>query len=80
MRIAEVSQKYDISADTLRYYERIGLLPHIRRTSSGVRDYGQADLARVEFIKCMRSAAVLTLPGGFLSTRRATMVDAGQGG
>ena len=58
MRIAEVSQKYDISADTLRYYERIGLLPHIRRTSSGVRDYGQADLARVEFIKCMRSANV----------------------
>ena len=31
MTIAEVSRKYDISADTLRYYERIGLVPHVTR-------------------------------------------------
>lgn len=58
MRIAEVSKTYDISADTLRYYERIGLLPHVRRNKSGIRDYSEADCARVQFIKCLRGANV----------------------
>ena len=58
MRIAEVSKKYDISADTLRYYERIGLLEHVRRNESGIRDYSEADCARIQFIKCMRGASV----------------------
>lgn len=58
MRIAEVSKKYDISADTLRYYERIGLLEHVRRKESGIRDYSEADCARIQFIKCMRGANV----------------------
>ena len=38
MTIAEVSRTYDISADTLRYYERIGLIPPVPRTSGGSRD------------------------------------------
>lgn len=58
MRIAEASKKYDISADTLRYYERIGLLEHVRRNESGIRDYSEADCARIQFIKCMRGANV----------------------
>ena len=58
MTIAEVSKQYGISADTLRYYERIGLLPRIKRTASGVRDYSEADCGRIEFIKCMRGANV----------------------
>ena len=58
MRIAEVSKKYDNSADTLRYYERIGLLEHVRRNESGIRDYSEADCARIQFIKCMRGANV----------------------
>lgn len=58
MRIAEVSNTYDISADTLRYYERIGLLPHIARTASGIREYSEADCGRIQFIKCMRQAHV----------------------
>ena len=43
MTIAEVSRQYDISADTLRYYERIGLLPHVGRTSGGIRNYSEDD-------------------------------------
>ena len=39
MKIAEVSKLLDISADTLRYYERIGLIPKIHRDKSGNRDY-----------------------------------------
>lgn len=58
MTIAEVSQKYDITADTLRYYERIGLIPHVNRNSSGIREFTEEDCNWVQFIKCMRSAGL----------------------
>lgn len=58
MKIAEVSEQYGISADTLRYYERVGLIPPVNRNDSGIRDYNELDLRRVEFIKCMRSAGL----------------------
>lgn len=58
MLIAEVSEKYDLSADTLRYYERIGLIPHVHRNKSGIRDYTEDDCRWVEFIKCMRAAGL----------------------
>ncbi len=58
MTITEVSKKYEISADTIRYYERIGLIPPINRKPSGVRDFTQEDCNWVEFVKCMRSAGL----------------------
>jgi MerR family transcriptional regulator, aldehyde-responsive regulator len=58
MKIAEVSEHTGISADTLRYYERIGLIWPVNRKASGIRDYTDLDLRRVEFIKCMRSAGL----------------------
>lgn len=58
MTIAEVSKKYDLSADTLRYYERIGLIPGVHRNHSGIRDYSEEDCRWIEFIKCMRSAGL----------------------
>ena len=58
MNIAEVSKKYDLTQDTLRYYERVGLLPRVNRTSSGIRDYTEEDCRWVEFIKCMRQAGL----------------------
>ena len=58
MTIAEVSKKYDISADTLRYYERIGLIPPVLRSKSGIRDYDENACSWVELMKCMRSAGV----------------------
>ncbi|ADL68414.1 transcriptional regulator, MerR family [Thermoanaerobacterium thermosaccharolyticum DSM 571] len=58
MTIAEVSEKYDISQDTLRYYERIGLIPPVNRNKSGNRDYTEEDCKWVEFIKCMRNAGL----------------------
>ena len=58
MKIAEVSERYSISSDTLRYYERIGLIPPVNRNENGIRDYNELDLGRVEFIKCMRSAGL----------------------
>jgi DNA-binding transcriptional MerR regulator len=58
MLIAEVSKKYDLSNDTLRYYERIGLIPAVKRNKSGLRDYDETDCRWIEFIKCMRSAGL----------------------
>ena len=58
MTIAEVSRKYDLSADTLRYYERIGLIPPVPRTKSGIRDYGEESCQWIELMKCMRAAGV----------------------
>ena len=56
--IADVSKKYELSADTLRYYERIGLIPEVNRNKSGIRDYTEEDCRWVEFIKCMRNAGL----------------------
>ena len=58
MTIAEVSKKYDLTPDTLRYYERIGLLVNIPRNSNGIRNYDENSCKRIEFIKCMRNAGV----------------------
>lgn len=58
MTIKEVSAITGLTPDTLRYYERIGLLPNIRRTASGIRDYDDNAINWIEFIKCMRSAGL----------------------
>lgn len=58
MTIAEVSKKYQLTPDTLRYYERIGLIPPVNRNTSGNRDYKEEDCNWVNFIKCMRSAGL----------------------
>ena len=58
MTNAEVSTKYDISADTLRYYERIGLIPPVPRTPGGIRDYDEESCGWIELMKCMRRAGV----------------------
>lgn len=58
MTIAQVSKKYDLTPDTLRYYERIGLLSAIPRTKTGIRNYDEISCKRIEFIKCMRNAGV----------------------
>lgn len=58
MTITEVAKKYGLTPDTLRYYERVSLLPNVARTSGGIRDYSEEDCRWVEYIKCMRSAGV----------------------
>ena len=58
MTIAEVSKNLNISADTLRYYERIGLIPAVPRNKSGIRDYDENSIGWINFIKCMRKAGL----------------------
>lgn len=58
MTIKEVSEKYNISADTLRYYERVGVIPVVTRTSGGIRNYCETDLEWVEMAVCFRNAGM----------------------
>ena len=50
MRIGALARHFGINAKTIRYYEAIGLLPGARRTESGYRVYGTADVERLGFI------------------------------
>lgn len=74
MKIAEVSERCGLSADTLRFYERSGLVRPVARDRSGIRDYAEADLMRIEFIQCMRKAG---LPIDVLK-EYVDLVDAGE--
>lgn len=58
MTIAEVGKKYNLTPDTLRYYERIGLISNVPRQKNGIRNYDDKTCRRIEFIKCMRDAGV----------------------
>ena len=58
MTIKEVAEKYAISTDTLRYYERIGMLPPVGRTAGGIRTYTEEDMGWIELVLCMRGAGL----------------------
>ena len=58
MKIAEVSQKFILTTDTHRNYEKVGLIEPVKRSKSGVRDYTEKDLDRIVFVKCMRQAGL----------------------
>lgn len=85
MTIKEVSETYGISQDTLRYYERVGMIPPVTRTGGGIRDYKERDLAWVELAICMRSAGLtveamvqyvrLSQAGDFTFAKRCTLLQ-----
>ncbi len=58
MTIKEVAEKYDISTDALRYYERVGMIPSVTRSAGGIRNYTDDDIAWVELVICMRGAGL----------------------
>ena len=58
MTISEVSKKYNITADTIRYYEKEGLIPTVPRNKNGIRDFDENSCGWIEFIKFMRSAGL----------------------
>jgi len=57
MTIKEVSEKYNISADTLRYYEKVGVIKPVTR-KNGIRQYGDKEIDNIEFVVCMRNAGI----------------------
>ncbi|MCW2721503.1 MerR family transcriptional regulator [Pseudonocardia sp.] len=54
LNIAEMAERTGVSAHTLRYYERIGLLGAVARDASGYRIYSAADFSRVVFLTRLR--------------------------
>lgn len=58
MTIKDVCKQFGISADTLRYYERVGVIPEVHRTAGGIRNYTEEDLGWVETAACFRSAGM----------------------
>ena len=48
MTIKEVSELCNLSADTLRYYEKVGMIPPIGRTAGGIRNYSDSDVQWIE--------------------------------
>ena len=58
MTIKEVSEKYQITQDTLRYYERVGMIPPVPRTAGGIRNYGETEFGWIELALCMRRAGL----------------------
>ncbi|MFU8875458.1 heavy metal-responsive transcriptional regulator [Micromonospora sp. SL4-19] len=68
--ITEVARRTGVTADTIRYYERIGLLPAPQRTAGSHRRYGPATLDRVQFIQgAQRLGLALTDIGNLLAVR-----------
>ncbi|MCL2188584.1 MAG: MerR family transcriptional regulator [Defluviitaleaceae bacterium] len=58
MTIAEAGAHCGVPPDTLRYYEKVGLIPAIERTAGGIRNYTEQDCLWINFAKCMRQAGV----------------------
>lgn len=58
MTIKEVSERFNLTSDTIRYYEKVGLLKPIQRDKNGIRDFTEEDLERIQFVKCMRAANI----------------------
>lgn len=58
MNIDAVSKKFELTKDTLRYWERLGLLPAIKRNGSGYREYSEHDMNWVFYIKALRNAGM----------------------
>lgn len=58
MNIKKAAEMFDLSVDTLRYYERVGVIPPIHRNSSGYRDYTTNDLNWIYLAKSLRNAGL----------------------
>lgn len=58
MTIRQVCSQYGLTPDTLRYYEKVGVIPEVHRTASGIRDYDETAIGWVENAVCLRSAGV----------------------
>ena len=56
MTIKEAAELTGVSIDNLRYYERIGLIPPVPRTKSGIRDYDEISIRWIEFVMKFKKA------------------------
>jgi DNA-binding transcriptional MerR regulator len=72
LRIGQLAERSGVSADTIRYYERIGLMPKPARTSAGYREYSESAKDRVRLVQnALRFGFSLKQVGAFLGVRQA---------
>lgn len=58
MNIKQAAEMFDLTVDTLRYYERVGVIPPVQRNASGYRDYATSDLNWIYLAKSLRKAGL----------------------
>ena len=58
MTVKDVCEEFGITADTLRYYERVGAIPKVARTKGGIREYDAEAIGWVRNAVCLRKAGV----------------------
>src|SRR5512141_2608475 len=58
LTIQRAADETGLSADTLRYYERIGILPGIARSESGHRRFSEGDLGWIRLVQCLRATGM----------------------
>ncbi|MEF9951994.1 MAG: MerR family transcriptional regulator [Clostridium sp.] len=56
--VGDVAKKVGLSSYTLRYYEKEGLLPNVKRNDRGIREYSDDDIVWIELIKCLKSTGM----------------------
>ena len=56
--IGEVAKKFNISASTLRYYDKEGLFPNLERSESGIRSFSDIDLGSLKIIECLKNTGM----------------------
>ncbi len=56
--IQDVSKKTGLTAHTLRYYEKEGLIPSVERSQGGFRQYTDEDLERLGLIRCLKNTGM----------------------
>lgn len=56
--IGEVAEKLNLPTSTIRYYDKEGLLPFIKRNESGIRMFAESDISMLEIIECLKSTGV----------------------
>ena len=78
LTVSKLADRVGTSADTVRYYERIGLLPETERSASGYRLYGDEAVERLQFIKrAQRFGLRLEAIGDLLQVRERGLCPCG---
>ena len=75
MTITQVSQKYGLSQDTLRYYERIGIIPPVPRNKSGIRDYDEVSCSWIQIEALIEYVSLFQQGDATLDARKALLID-----
>lgn len=56
--IGEVAEKLNLTASTIRYYDKEGLLPFVKRRQSGIRTFSESDIGILKIIECLKSTGM----------------------